>query len=302
MAPSPRRARPAAAASARLVYRGRAVAQLGRPALRRAVRPAHEPDGRQLRAVSDCGYGFTATLSYDADGRLQGLERAAPLRSDRHRTGEPLRVSERDAESLVVHGDRLEVGFEGKARIFGLRARSAVRRPRRVARRRPRACGTAAPTPARDDDDARRRAPAAGLRGAAHGLGRRAGVDRHRPDPGSSGSYPLLFEGGWAGEPFRPTAAALLPDGDVLVLERRFPPIASRVVRLTPAELDGRRPAAPAEVAARSSRRSRSTTSRASTRAATRPGARSSTCSRTTTTARSARAARAAPGCSGRCC
>ena len=42
-------------------------------------------------------------------------------------------------------------------------------------------------------------------------------------------SYPLLFDGGWGGEPFRPTSAARLPGGDVLVLERRFPPIGARV-------------------------------------------------------------------------
>jgi hypothetical protein len=40
--------------------------------------------------------------------------------------------------------------------------------------------------------------------------------------------YSLAFDGGWGGEPFRPTGAARLPDGDLLVLERRFPPIATR--------------------------------------------------------------------------
>jgi len=61
--------------------------------------------------------------------------------------------------------------------------------------------------------------------------------------------YPLTFEGGWAGEPFRPTGAALLPDGDLLVLERRFPPIGARLVRLARASLESAGPLAPREIA-----------------------------------------------------
>jgi hypothetical protein len=61
--------------------------------------------------------------------------------------------------------------------------------------------------------------------------------------------YPLHFAGGWLGEPFRPTGATRLPDGDVLVLERRFPPFGSRVVRLPKANVDGAGPLEPVEVA-----------------------------------------------------
>jgi hypothetical protein len=51
------------------------------------------------------------------------------------------------------------------------------------------------------------------------------------------------------GEPFRPAGAALLPGGDVLVVERRFPPIGVRVVRLSRASLDATGPFAPEEIA-----------------------------------------------------
>jgi hypothetical protein len=61
--------------------------------------------------------------------------------------------------------------------------------------------------------------------------------------------YPLAFEGGWAGEAFRPTGAALLPDGDMLVVERRFPPIGARLVRLSRASLESAGPLAPREIA-----------------------------------------------------
>jgi hypothetical protein len=61
--------------------------------------------------------------------------------------------------------------------------------------------------------------------------------------------YPLRFDGGWAQEPFRPTGAARLPDGDLLLVERRFPPIGARVVRLPRASLDGTGPLPTVEIA-----------------------------------------------------
>ena len=61
--------------------------------------------------------------------------------------------------------------------------------------------------------------------------------------------YPLAFDGGWAGEPFRPTGATRLPGGDVLVVERRFPPLGARIARLDRASLEGTGPLAPEEIA-----------------------------------------------------
>jgi hypothetical protein len=61
--------------------------------------------------------------------------------------------------------------------------------------------------------------------------------------------YRLHFDGGWLGEPFRPTGATRLPGGDVLVVERRFPPFGSRVVRLSRAALDGGGALEPVEIA-----------------------------------------------------
>lgn len=205
------------------------------------------PDGRTLRAVSDCGYGFTATLAYDAEGRLQGLEepRLFELAGPE---GQPLRAGERDAESLVVHGDRLEIGFEGKPRIFGYTldppfggAARPLATPAGLA-----GCGSNAGLETMAMlDDSRRLLVCEGRRSASEDVPAWVGT------PGSwvERSYPLLFRDGWAGEPFRPTGAALLPDGDSLVLERRFPPIAGRIVRLARAELDGRGPLHPTEIA-----------------------------------------------------
>jgi len=201
-------------------------------------------DGARLFAVSDCGRGFTASLSYDAGGRLAGVgdarlvELTGPV-------GGPVGAGETDAESLVM-GDGLEVGFEGRARIQSYAADPAFG-------------GSARTLPA---------PPGVGMCGRNGGLetmaetadGRRLLVCETRRRASSTvpawvgrdgawtpREYPLAFEGGWAGEPFRPTGAALLPDGDLIVVERRFPPIGARLVRLPRASVESAGPLTPRE-------------------------------------------------------
>ena len=49
---------------------------------------------------------------------------------------------------------------------------------------------------------------------------------------------PIVYAEDAPREPFRPTGAALLPGGDVLLLERRYPPVAVRVRRIARAALE----------------------------------------------------------------
>jgi hypothetical protein len=203
-------------------------------------------DGARLFAVSDCGRGFTATLAYSPGGRLAGL-RDARLVDLSGPSGGPLGLGDNDAESLVIDG-ALEVGFEGKPRVQAYEenpAFSGAGRPRPM----PAAAGTCGRN--------------GGLEAMADlGAGRRLFLCESRRGPSTTvpawvgtgdtweeREYPLFFEGGWAGEPFRPTAAARLPDGDVLVVERRFPPMGARLVRLSKAGLEGGRLLDPVEVA-----------------------------------------------------
>ncbi|HVO09664.1 MAG TPA: esterase-like activity of phytase family protein [Vicinamibacteria bacterium] len=203
-------------------------------------------DGGRVFMISDCGRGFTAALSYDAQGRLDGL--SEPRLYDLvGLQGQPLAVGEEDSESLVIHGDALEVGFEGRARIWAFDLTPPFGGPARP---------VAAP---------------AGLRGCGFNEGietmamldatRRLLVCEGRRQPsldvpawigdGSAWTerrYPLRFEG-VLGEPFRPTSATVLPGGDVLVLERRFPPLAARVVRLLREDVLGEGPLHPREIA-----------------------------------------------------
>jgi len=204
------------------------------------------PDGARLFAVSDCGLGFTASLSYDAGGRLAGLAdpRLVALASP---AGAPLAIGETDAESLVL-GDGLEVGFEGRARIQSYAADPAfvgaarsLRAPSGVV-----ACGrNGGLETMADTGDGRRLVVCEARRGASSTVPAWVG----RGAAWTEREYPLAFEGGWAGEPFRPTGAARLPDGDLLVLERRFPPIGARLVRLPQESLDSQGLLAPREIA-----------------------------------------------------
>jgi hypothetical protein len=205
------------------------------------------PDGVRLVAVSDCGFGFTASLSYDGDGRLVGLagSRLVVLTDV---DGLPLGLGRSDAESLVAANGELEVGFEGRGCVLAYRADPPFAGPARSLPIPPgvRECGwnQGIETMA-DVGTARRLFVCEGRRRASSTVPAwvgRGGVWTER-------EYPLRFEGGWAGEPFRPTSATLLPDGDVLILERRFPPVGARLVRLSRASLDGTGPLSPVEVA-----------------------------------------------------
>lgn len=204
-------------------------------------------DGHVLRAVSDCGRGFVADLSYDAAGRLAGLG-AARLYDLVTPAGEPLRRGETDSESLVFDGQDLQVGFEGRGRVwsYGLE---------------PPFAGPARPLPVPDDlrncgsnagletmaliDGGRRFIVCEGRRSASTDVPAWIGADASW----AGRSYPLFFDGGWAGEPFHPTGAAALPGGDALLVERRFPPIGARIVRLSASDLAGSGPLHPREVA-----------------------------------------------------
>jgi hypothetical protein len=203
-------------------------------------------DGRRLLAVSDCGYGFSADLLYDAAGGLAGIEspRLVDLTGP---GGRPLRAGEHDAESLLADGASLGVGFEGRGRVWRYGADPPFSPPVEVAK---------APS------GLARCGANAGLETIARSSGVLLLVCEGERTPslttpawtGVDGAwterrYPLHFEGGWGGEPFRPTGATTLADGDVLVLERRFPPFGSRVVRVPRAGLEGAFPLAPVEIA-----------------------------------------------------
>jgi hypothetical protein len=203
------------------------------------------PDGARLLAVSDCGSGLTASLTYGPDGRLASLGDARLVALGDARGG----ATEIDAESLVVGGGGIEVGFEGRRgglRAYGLEPPFAGPPRRLPSPPGLGGCGSNGGLETMSATlDGRRLLVCEARRGASSTVP--AWVGRGRT--WTAREYPLHFDGGWMGEPFRPAGAALLPGGDLLVVERRFPPIGVRVVRLSRASLEADRLFEPVEIA-----------------------------------------------------
>ncbi len=202
------------------------------------------PDGARLLAVSDCGSGLSASLTYGPDGRLAGLDdaRLVELGSG------GARPDEVDAESLVVGREALEVGFEGRG---GLRAYALEPAFAEPVRRLPgppglEACGRNGGLEAMTATaDGSRFLACEARRGASLSVPAWIG----RGETWVAREYPLHFDGGWMGEPFRPTGAALLPGGRPPGGREALPAAGARVVRLSRASLQASGPLEPAEVA-----------------------------------------------------
>jgi hypothetical protein len=192
--------------------------------------------GRRLLAVSDCGRGLVARLAYDARGDLAGLS-SPELIDLQGPDGRPLHHREIDAEGLAVEDQGLVVAFEGEIpRLWRYSlAPPFTGRPRPV------------PAPTFGDSCSRNEGPEL-LASLDHGRlvvaceGDGLGASSTRlwvghGDHWSGHAYPLVREG-WGGA-FRPTAATRHPDGGVLILERRYPPLGIRLVYLSEADLEG---------------------------------------------------------------
>jgi hypothetical protein len=190
-------------------------------------------DGLTVTAVSDQGHSVQFSLRHDAKGRLAGVEpaRIAPLRA---LDGQPFADKfDRDAEALARLPDgSIAVAFEHNHRIWQYAGGNGDL--------------TGVPTPLPFPATT----PAFGRNSGVEAMselsdgGILALVEGHAEDT-QSPAY--LWQGGrWhdlvyerdAG--FRPTGATLLPDGDVLVVERFFTVLEGvkiRLVRLAAASL-----------------------------------------------------------------
>lgn len=168
-------------------------------------------DGRTLVAVSDNGYRFDATLHHDAKGTLVGLDEAeiTPLIDPAGKPLEGKRAT--DAESLALHPEGgLVVAFEHKHRLWhypgGKTPPSRMHPPLQLPLA-PRNDGIEALTLLNDGR----------LLAITEGFATRGGVLGW---VGRSGDWSLItLETGGL---FSPTAAATLPNGDVVVLERHY--------------------------------------------------------------------------------
>ncbi len=186
-------------------------------------------NGQRLLAISDCGYEFEATLVYGPDGWLYDLgdPELSPLRAP----GDlPLTHDEGDAEGLARMPDgSLVVGFERRHRLWRYPPGEPLLK----------GIATALPEP----PGFSHLEPNLGIEamtGLADGRLLAIGEVASREPEGATAwlgwdrswsliSYPLFYDRSRSAAPLRPTGAALLSSGDVLVLERRYPPLAGRI-------------------------------------------------------------------------
>ena len=197
-------------------------------------------NGRRLIAVSDCGSAFVASLGYDEHGALVGLS-DAQLRPLVGPGGRPLSGAEGDAESLARAPDgAFIVGFEQRHRLWRYPPGGA---PLSLA------------------PDLLAAPPGSASLGLNQGLEAVLSLEDGRlvvfseavrPQTRTALGWvekgaiweefelPLAYADDAPGEPFRPTGAALLPGGDVLLLERRYPPVAARLRRIRREALENR--------------------------------------------------------------
>lgn len=181
-------------------------------------------EGRRLLAVTDQGHWLEAKLFYDEDGWLTGLASAnvGPLHDE---TGSPLAdKSHQDAEGLARLSDgSFVVAFERRHRMLRYKSPDGLRGPA-YPFAQPR---TIADLPANKGLEALTAWPDGRIFAAAEA----------RRDDGNHAAY--LFENGrWESltlvgvERHRPTGAAALPNGDLILVERRFSTLGGLSIRL----------------------------------------------------------------------
>lgn len=171
-------------------------------------------DAGRFWAVSDKGRSVTGDLVLDETGRLADI-RDIRIRPLIEADGEAVVGKRSDSEDLARLPDgRWAVSFERWHRIelYPADPEGPAGRPRRL--RRPPGLREA---PGNGGIEALAALPDGRLLAIEEGTESTAG--RHRAWIGSEGGWERLT---YLGEvPYRPTAAAALPDGDLLVLERR---------------------------------------------------------------------------------
>jgi hypothetical protein len=181
-------------------------------------------NGRRLTAISDRGYWFEAKLVYDGDGVLAGIGEASieRLRSPKGRS--LAKSVEWDAEALApaADGKGVIVAFEMRPRFW----------------RYPTSGGL--PVPLESPPGIEKVPENEGVEALTRLTDGRLLALAERSRTGSTLGWIGGERKGWStvtwltNEGFRPTGAATLPDGDVLVLERRILPPGARI-RLVPA-------------------------------------------------------------------
>ena len=183
-------------------------------------------DGRHLTAISDRGYWFEARLVYDRSGVLTVIDEAgiSDLRAPNGKSVARRPAGNAEGLAPAADGKGVVVSFEMQPKLLLYAAKGGPPVPLKTPRgleKAPRNEGIEALTRLADG---RLLALTEGLRASGGTTGWVGG--------GRCWSTVTWRTGG-----FQPTGAATLPDGDVLVLERRILPPGARVRLLKSADI-----------------------------------------------------------------
>lgn len=198
------------------------------------------PNGRDFVAVQDTGEWVTGSIERDAAGRLKGLSSLSidAMLDARGRSPSKFDI---DAEGLAMQPGRLIVSYERKHRI------DAYPDPG-YEKARPRSVGMVIPSRELRTNggiETLVAAPAESpLAGALVAVAERS-ID------GDGNLFAAVLDGPWKGvfkvarhQPWAVTDGAFLPDGDLLLLERRFSYLGGVGMRLRRIEADAIKPGA----------------------------------------------------------
>jgi hypothetical protein len=204
----------------KLRYRGGLSLSAGEPHFGGLSGLIVSTDGARITAVSDMGYWLTGSLGYGAGDLISIADVAmGPLLApDGTRTTGKLRG---DAESITPDGrGGFLVGFEQTHRLWRYPTLAGRPTPVQAPKELSQAPANGGLEALAKLDDGRFLALTEQLAAPGGTRGWIGGPERWQP-------LSLVADGGFA-----PTAAAVLPGGDLLVLERRFPPVGARVLRI----------------------------------------------------------------------
>ena len=177
------------------------------------------PDGSGLTSITDEGFQLTATVMYDADGHLSGLA-DGDINRLRDEAGKVLQgKSDQDAEAMTVQADgSILVAFERNHRIWRYAPGDEPLR----------GIPTALPAPDGLSDLPDNSGIEAMTTLADGSLLALAEGDDESDDSGGDSPAFLWRDGAWSQlryqrfDNYRPSDAARLPSGDLLILERRY--------------------------------------------------------------------------------
>ncbi|WP_246710106.1 esterase-like activity of phytase family protein [Martelella soudanensis] len=194
------------------------------------------PGGQRFIAVADDGHWIDGNIERDRAGRLSGVAdvTVTPMKNTR---GVHAEKAAMDAESMTIKGDRILVGFEGKHRIdqYPLQGHDSA---------------TAKPGPNFLIPVSELRANGSLEALATNAEGRTVVITEKSVDADGN-LFAATISGPDTGifkvvkrQDFDVTDAAFLPDGDLLLLERRFSLLAGIGMRIRRIAADDIRPGA----------------------------------------------------------